>query len=44
MFNGKLKIGYSVFSKFLVSVDNKDVADIRIANEKFVVPALIKVL
>jgi hypothetical protein len=39
-----LTVGYTVYSKYLVSALESDTASIRIANEKYVVPSLISVL
>lgn len=44
LLNGKLRAGYFVYSKFMVGVDNNKAQDLRIANEKYVIPALIDVL
>lgn len=44
LLNGKLRGGYFVYSKLMVGVDNNKAQDLRIANEKYVIPALIDVL
>ncbi len=41
---GKLRVGYSVYSKFIVGVSDEEVDNLRLANEKYVIPALIDVL
>ena len=41
---GKLRVGYSVYSTFIVGVSDEEVDNLSLANQKYVIPALIDVL